>query len=623
MKILNQAPQCPKCQRTMVLRHAKNNENHKFYGCSQFPRCREILPFNGGNHISTEKKELRRIKFPSQYQLDITNWVLNGSGNAIINAGPGSGKTTLLEHLCSIILEKDPQIEMVVCMYNRHIQEAAAERGMPALTTHQMGLAAIKSWLGSQGKRIPSNFIDGDKVKKIVMDLITLTWDQEKWMIGPVCDIVSKLKNTLAPTDNDTIEKICSRFGIETNGSFLRMAELAREALRISNQNLSTIDFDDMLYLAVKLNIPVKQYKWILFDELQDANKVQLKFTIKSLAPGGRFLGVGDRFQSIYGFRGADPESMDRAKEAFEATELPLSITYRCAKSHVRLLNKMFPDQPLEAFEGNQEGVIDFCSLETLVGKVQDGDLVLSRVNAAMVKPCFALIKQGIKAIIRGRDIGTGLINLIEKFQDKTNSVGYLIELLEDYRDKEVNKLLASNKGNQAEIIQDRVDTIVAISEGCYTIQEIIVKIKEVFSDKKMGVVFSTVHRAKGDESNNVFILRPDLMPHPMAKAEWEVAQEKNVLWVALSRARHTMTFIGSLPSLPEPEEPIEIMSKEEVVEKSKQMMGAVYGNIQVGNLEKASEILDQIDELVDPLVDPKALQELIDELEQGLKRIK
>lgn len=556
MKVLPTIPNCPKCKGEMVLRNKKNDPNSKFYGCKSFPRCNGIVSYTSAGQYAevTVKQALRRILSPSDYQKNIFEWLLNGSGNSMISAVAGSGKTTVLEHLCSLILEGNSALEIVVLMFNSHIQKAAAERGMPAQTTHSLGLQAIKAWLTSKGqKNFPSNFVNNDKVRNIVCDLITKTWDAEKHLIGSVCDVVSKLKNTLAPTDDKTIEKITEKFNIETNGSLLRICELSRKALELSNADLKQIDFDDMLYIPIHFNIPLKKYDWILADESQDLNRAQIQLVLRSIKTTGRVIVVGDRKQSIYGFRGAAIDAMDMMQEALKAVELPLSITYRCPKSHVALVNRLFPHIAFEAAPNAEEGTINFCSKDKMLGIVQDGDLVLSRVNAALVGPVFTLIRRGVKAIIRGRDIGKGLIALIQKFEERATSVDHLLELLEDYKEREVSRLLAKNKATQAEALQDRVETLEAIAENCSSIREMISKIDEVFSDKKVGVVFSTVHRAKGDEADNIFILRPDLMPHPMSGVAGEAyEQELNILYVALTRAKKNLTFIGQIPSLPE-----------------------------------------------------------------------
>lgn len=250
---------------------------------------------------------------------------------------------------------------------------------------------------------------------------------------------------------------------------------------------------------------------------------------------------------SMYGFRGADLEAMDRVKDALDAVELPLSITYRCPQTHVKLVNELFPEISFEPYSEAEEGTINMVSIDRMIGSVKSGDLVLSRINANLVSPVFTLIRNGRKAVIRGRDIGEGLIALVEKF--KVSRTDELLEKLTEYERKEIGKLMKLEKYSQAESLKDRIDTIFAIADGTELVREIITKVREVFSDKDEGVVFSTVHRAKGDEANNTFILDPQLMPSSYAIKDWEQAQEKNIMFVALTRSKRSMTFVRGGPT--------------------------------------------------------------------------
>jgi superfamily I DNA/RNA helicase len=63
----------------------------------------------------------------------------------------------------------------------------------------------------------------------------------------------------------------------------------------------------------------------------------------------------------------------------------------------------------------------------------------------------------------------------------------------------------------------------------------------------KTVVVLGTVHRTKGLEAERVFVLAPDMIPHPMAKQEWEREGEKNIAWIAATRAKFTTTTPGTL----------------------------------------------------------------------------
>ena len=63
-------------------------------------------------------------------------------------------------------------------------------------------------------------------------------------------------------------------------------------------------------------------------------------------------------------------------------------------------------------------------------------------------------------------------------------------------------------------------------------------------SDKQEAVLLSSIHRAKGLEAERVFLLFPDTLPHPKATQEWAKAQEFNLKYVALTRAKKDLFFV-------------------------------------------------------------------------------
>ena len=186
-----------------------------------------------------------------------------------------------------------------------------------------------------------------------------------------------------------------------------------------------------------------------------------------------------------------------------------------------------------------------------LLKHVQPSDLLVCRTNAPLVRPCYELIGRGIKAAIRGRDIGKGLWDLTEKVAKRVYSSNLQTVLYElgDFVNSEYAKLMAQNKDSRAQDLLDKLETITALSEGCkvlsgdpeYGLKE---RIEKVFSDKQAAITFSSIHRAKGDEANRVFILRPDLLPHPMAKQNWELQQEKNLQVIAWTRNKQELHFV-------------------------------------------------------------------------------
>jgi DNA helicase-2/ATP-dependent DNA helicase PcrA len=297
-------------------------------------------------------------------------------------------------------------------------------------------------------------------------------------------------------------------------------------------------------------DMTLEKFDFLMVDEAQDMNKSQTDFILKSISETGRIIAVGDRRQSLYGFRGADTEAIPNIIKTLDATVLPLSVTYRCPKSHVELARQIVTQ--LEARENAPEGYIGDVQYLDLTKKLQAGDMVICRTNAPLVKPAFECIRMGKKAIIRGKDIGQSLINMIKRFE--TDDLGEFEVALYEYFHFEHTKLLDKGKELQAMMLEDRVSTLHFIMGECTTVSDLVGKVEMLFNDNNIGIVFSSVHRAKGMEAENVFILRPDLMPHPKAgigkdkkpdpKKQWELVQESNAEYVAKTRSQNNLFFI-------------------------------------------------------------------------------
>jgi uncharacterized protein YbjQ (UPF0145 family) len=233
-------------------------------------------------------------------------------------------------------------------------------------------------------------------------------------------------------------------------------------------------------------------------------------------------------------------EAIPRLIKMLNAKTLPLSISYRCPRSHVMKAKELVPQ--IESHESAKEGSITSLDYDKLVKAVQVGDMVLCRTNAPLVEPAFAVIRSGKKAIIRGKDIGKTIVTFIERFD--TDDLGTLEILMAEYTEKECQRLLDRGKELQADALLDKMQTVMAVAKECKNVYELTTKIMTLFDDRNEGVVFSSVHRAKGLEANMVYILREELMPHPKAKQDWEQEQEKNVRYVAITRSKDTLCFV-------------------------------------------------------------------------------
>jgi hypothetical protein len=177
------------------------------------------------------------------------------------------------------------------------------------------------------------------------------------------------------------------------------------------------------------------------------------------------------------------------------------------------------------------------------MGEAVDSDLVLCRVNAPLVTACYGFIRQGRKAVIRGRDIGKNLLALIDKLNPV--SVSDLMVKVDEYRAKEIARLTRLEKEERIGLVQDKCDTLMALCDGVRDLTELRANIKSIFDDtRKDGVILSSIHRSKGDEAKTVFLLHPELLPHPLATKDWEVQQEHNLQYVAYTRAKSTLVMV-------------------------------------------------------------------------------
>ncbi len=76
---------------------------------------------------------------------------------------------------------------------------------------------------------------------------------------------------------------------------------------------------------------------------------------------------VGDKFQSVYGFRGADFQAMDNVRSTFKCESLPLSVTYRCAKNIVKLAQSFVSTiQPADTAPDGKVETLNSYTINTL-----------------------------------------------------------------------------------------------------------------------------------------------------------------------------------------------------------------------------------------------------------------
>lgn len=515
---------------------------------------------------------------PSHYQTAIFDWVVNGRGDAVVQAAAGSGKTTTLVEAAKL-LKSD---RAVFLAFNKHIaQQLQTKLGsaMVAKTIHSVGLATLRSAIrkpivddgkyGDIGKIYAQEIAD-DLKRNYAVEL--RRWARNKdgkepeeplsagQVLGQLKQLAHYTRVTLTnEKDFDAMQEMVWHFGCLDSGLDLKMLHyplmsILREGQQIAERQ-GIIDYDDMLWLPNRWNLEPSKCDWVAIDEAQDVSPAQLDLILKMRGRGGRMIWVGDKHQAIFGFAGALNDSIDRIIKATNAAVLPLSICYRCPERHIKLAQEIVPS--IEAAPNAIEGITEYISYEKVHSIIAEGDLVISRCTAPVVKLCIELIAKRIPARVRGRDIGKALTAIVKEVAKLPSfdfeKFGYALQA---YQYDKITKLQQKkNSENQIESLRDRISGIWVCYQAFNSdnVLDFCTEIEGLFSDSRSSVVLSTVHRAKGLEERRVFILRPDQLPlRWQNQQEWMLQQEYSLKYVSLTRAKEALYFITD-------EKPIEL----------------------------------------------------------------
>lgn len=502
----------------------------------------------------------------SAYQRAIFDHVANGKKHLVVIARAGSGKTTTVIEALNHLPEGKTAL---LCAFNKSIATTLSNRvpsGVTVKTLHALGYASIKKTWGDHVHPLETRdaaIVDAVVPPKVTFEdrgnLRSLIKFAKAYMVESDEDLEDlRYQNGLGvaswdyyydsngdlPGEFGKIEKFTAD-GEAIDPAAIRRAEDAiqfgwvRKALAISCRPSAEISYADMVYIPAKLGIRTGSFDYVFVDEMQDMDRGQLMLAKNALRVGGRLVGIGDDRQAIYSFRGADSRAIDRITEELDADVLKLPVSYRCPTSVATLVRDYVPD--FETPPGAPEGKIEKVSIQKAQETWHEGDYVLSRTNAPLVRQCLAALAAGTRAFIQGRDIGAGLIALLKKSNAK--NIPQLHKWLATWEKTEVARLTAADKEHLIEAARDKVAALVAMTDGLSSLSELRVRIEKVFAnDGGPKLMFSSVHRAKGMETKRVFVLQPTFFNIRGSRSE-----EQNLWYVAITRTMEQLYLVQDL----------------------------------------------------------------------------
>ena len=278
-------------------------------------------------------------------------------GPLLVLAGAGSGKTRAITEKIAYLIGKKhlPASKIAAITFTNKAAREMRERahkllrgqdadGLTVATFHSMGLKFLQIEHEAAGLRRGFSIFDMDDSAGVLKELLPK---------GAKPDVLDSVRGLISRAKNDVL-------------SPERAAELAssareREAADIYSQYqrrlaaFNAVDFDDLIRLPVALldardDLRIawrERLRYLLVDEYQDTNTAQARLLSLLAGPRGAFTCVGDDDQSIYAWRGANPENIEQLGRDYPSLRIiKLEQNYRCARRILRAANALIANNP-------------------------------------------------------------------------------------------------------------------------------------------------------------------------------------------------------------------------------------------------------------------------------------
>jgi len=278
-------------------------------------------------------------------------------GPLLVLAGAGSGKTRVItEKIAHLVGKKhlSPKRIAAITFTNKAAREmrervgrlvsSEAASDLSVCTFHALGLKFLQIEHEALGLKRGFSVLDADDTGAIVKDLLPKALKNDQ---------LFALRNLLSTAKNNGLTPegamACARSPREIEAATLY--ELYQKRLSAFN----AVDFDDLIRLPLQLlesNAEIRagwqeRLRYLLVDEYQDTNNAQYRLLKAIAGTRGAITAVGDDDQSIYAWRGANPENLDElARDYPQLKVVKLEQNYRCAQRILRAANRVIANNP-------------------------------------------------------------------------------------------------------------------------------------------------------------------------------------------------------------------------------------------------------------------------------------
>lgn len=542
------------------------------------------------------------IKYTEEHN-KIFDAILNDKAcrNIFINAVAGSGKSTTIRNCIGLI----PQDKVILVLaHNRSVKDEMRAKFIPSgrimtvtddsgiirnkinpetgteytplsiQTFHGLGyltIANINNWRDQ-----PVTIGDNDKYLDYFNEHINeftpfgyASWDEPKKRNyrQNIKSILDFARVNLCQSVKDIEKKVVAHYGISPVANESEVVQFLME-WGIANIKQPIMDFTDCIWLPnvsddcnTILYKRRHKYDYIFVDEAQDMSPAQINLLIKaSRTRNTRVILMGDREQAINMWCGSKENAIDYAVKKItnnDWIELHLSKNYRCATKILDYANEYLSTHNMSnrlVPNTTEEGSIVY---NAKLSDIKNGDLVLARFSSTIFDVFTRLAQRGMKVKIRGEQ------DFLKQFDSLTDGTVSINDMVKKAKASFVNEWISSTKDDDYKasmrnnnVIRryEVVKSMESLSTILHDLQALRMLLKSciVPDDLPEGkerdyVELSTVHRAKGAEADNVYIVCPSVLYSPLVtdkSMSWEKVSENNLQYVAFTRAKKMMAFV-------------------------------------------------------------------------------
>ena len=285
--------------------------------------------------------------------------VNNISDPLLVLAGAGSGKTSVITHKIAYLVKRcgyaADQVAAVT-FTNKAAKEmkaraaqmlgAAAGENLRVSTFHTLGLNIIQEEAEALEMRRNFSIFDDQDCFGLLKELTERELKADKSAIYLLQQQLGSWKNKLFSPDQ--------ALAVASGQNELYAARVYQRYVR-HLKACNAVDFDDLILLPAQLlkqNTQLRhqwqaKIRYLMVDEYQDTNTAQYELVKLLAGPEARFTVVGDDDQSIYSWRGANPENLELLKQDFPRLEVvKLEQNYRCSGRVLKSANALIGNNP-------------------------------------------------------------------------------------------------------------------------------------------------------------------------------------------------------------------------------------------------------------------------------------